>query len=54
MKNTKKTLEKGLDDSMQNAVKVYDYYKGKNTIPPLLSDDYGIYKYGEWIVKNIL
>ncbi len=42
------------NEEMQNAVRVFDLYKFQGIIPPKESDDYGLYKYGEWIVKNML
>ena len=53
MKNDKK-YQKDLEDSMQNAVRVYDWYMVNQKMAPKESDDYGLYKYGEWIVKNML
>ncbi len=39
-------------DPHQWANAIYGKYKGVNRVPSKRSDDYGLYKYGEWLFNN--
>lgn len=51
---SKEKLNTNDNEEMRNAVRFYDTCTFQGIHPKEGSDEWGLYKYGEWIVKNIL
>lgn len=39
-------------DNLKTPICTYLMFKQQGVIPPMTSDEYGLYKYGEWLRKN--